>query len=89
MKVRELFSDESKWTQGADARNALGEKVMAEAEDAVCWCLFGAVQKCYGFGNRVPILVGIEQDLKVLSLGPWNDSVTFEVVKALVVRLDI
>jgi len=45
MKMKELFTDKSKWTQGTHARNAAGVCVASESEHAVCWCLMGAMTK--------------------------------------------
>jgi len=62
MKVGELLSDPSRWTQCATGRNAAGipliqlmtpghgqfpMRPLAESPDAVCWCLRGAILKCY------------------------------------------
>jgi len=33
------------WTQGASARNALGDKVHPNVEWATCFCLFGAIYR--------------------------------------------
>jgi hypothetical protein len=43
-EVRELFEDESKWTQFANARNESGHMVDARSPAAVCWCLNGAIE---------------------------------------------
>jgi hypothetical protein len=31
------------WTQDTPARNSIGEPVNANSEEAVCWCLYGAL----------------------------------------------
>ena len=41
--ARNLLSDESKWTRGAQARNGEGDEVDARSPDATCWSAFGAV----------------------------------------------
>jgi hypothetical protein len=48
MKVKELLTDESKWTKGAAARNARGVAIFVNQEEACQFCLSGALQKCYG-----------------------------------------
>lgn len=48
MTLQELLSDESKWTRHAEAKNELGLAVAPTANDAICWCLSGAITKCYG-----------------------------------------
>jgi hypothetical protein len=50
VKVRELLSDESKWTKGAYARDADGNDLYLSGVDspnASCWCLDGALHRCY------------------------------------------
>ncbi len=47
MKVRELLSDPSRWTQGTFARNRNGIPTSSNAPDACKWCLLGAIRKCY------------------------------------------
>lgn len=45
MKLQELFTDESKWCQGAIAKNAKGDNTCFNDPEAVCWCLLGAILK--------------------------------------------
>lgn len=102
MKIRELLTDESKWTKGKSARNQYGLPISAKHSKACRWCLSGAVEKAYE--NYVDILrveSKISSNLHAkqrLSGGPrsysiedWNDrpNRTFEEVKALVEELDI
>ena len=47
MKVIELLSDESKWTKGSYALDTNHESVGANDINSVCWCLEGAIKKCY------------------------------------------
>ena len=42
-KASELLSSEKKWTKGCDARNDKGVMVDPAGDDAVCWCLNGAI----------------------------------------------
>ncbi len=101
MKVKELLTDASKWTQKAYKRDANGDGECAE-ELAVCWCLEGALRHCYdhcynrydvGFVHsraRCHLLnyCKIEHGVDHII---WNDLPTtaFEQVKALVNELDI
>lgn len=48
MKVLELLSDPKRWTQGAMARDSDGMKRATYEKEATCFCLVGAIQKCYG-----------------------------------------
>ena len=47
MKAYELLSDPGKWTQGAGARSGNGGVVLGSDVTAVCWCVIGAIGKCY------------------------------------------
>ena len=90
MKVRELLSDESKWTKGNWARTGDGLGVYYECPEAVCWCLDGAIHLAYG-DDWLPVRGKVCEHLGVTHLWDWNDSSrrTFAEVKALVEELDI
>jgi len=47
MKISELLTDESKWTQGSFACNADGEECPETSKHAAQWCLLGAIERCY------------------------------------------
>jgi len=47
MKVSELLSDRSKWTQGASARDKHGDICDPEDPAACKWCFVGALYHCY------------------------------------------
>lgn len=100
MKIRELFSDESKWTQNSYARDKNGDATSYNDSDAVCFCLAGALFLCYQDWEWKLIQNRIDDELRRLLEEPatseisaimWNDhySTTFADVKALVERLDI
>lgn len=97
-KIKELFSDKSKWTQGAHARNKYGESVSSRHVDAVCWCLVGALHYCYlndddGHSRaEQKILIelyarGYEGEDR--SIFRFNDQAQFEDIRELVTMLDI
>lgn len=93
MKVKELYSDPNRWAQGTEAKNEKGEPTYIFAEEAVAWCLAGAIDKCYYPNQKGRSLV--YQKIATRDLGraivSWNDDPkrTFEEVKALVEELDI
>lgn len=96
MKVRELFSDESKWKQGVGSTNSAGEKVPYDDPTAVCWCLLGAIYHCYSVtkGRLVEErlmtrLFGNGKRKLGDCLSVWNDRHTFAEVKRLVVAEDV
>jgi hypothetical protein len=98
MKIRELLTDESTWTQGAHGRDINGFAVnLSEVSRPTTqrFCILGAARRCYGLGAQgdaamVAIKVGLGfgglEDVAI-----WNDhpTRTFDDVKALVERLDI
>ncbi len=57
MKLRELLTDKSKWTKHTLARNTKGSPVHPLSDEAVCWCLVGAMQKCYSIDSSVAAIV--------------------------------
>lgn len=40
--ARELLTDPSHWTKGANARNVRGKEALPNYPSAVCWCMTGA-----------------------------------------------
>lgn len=47
MKMYELLSSPSRWTQDFFARDVEGHAVLPSSPEAVAWCLIGALTKCY------------------------------------------
>jgi hypothetical protein len=89
MKMRELFSDASKWSRGASARNARGLPTEPLEPDARSWCLMGAFRRCYPiFDDRSEIRRAID-DAIGRNWPEWNDAHGFAGVRALVTRLAI
>lgn len=90
MKIKELLTDETKWTQFAVARDALGGRVHANDPTACKWCLLGAIAHCYP-GSFVGDKVRSTIEYHVLNISIWNDAHwrTFQDVKELIERLDI
>ncbi len=48
MTVRGILSDRSKWTTKWYARTAEGSPCQTSGKEAVCWCIHGAIERCYG-----------------------------------------
>jgi len=88
MKIRELLTENSKWTRGAMARDDAGVPVVESGSSAVCWCLVGAAWKCYPeFSERTGVIR--KMSLKIGAIGDWNDSHNFTDVRKLIEELDI
>lgn len=92
VKIKELFSDPSRWTQGAFARDKDGNEVSPRSRKAVCWCLEGATEKCYKGDDIFEAARTIHRGLGDHEfVAVWNDNKKrkFEEIKALVEKLDI
>ncbi len=101
MKVRDLLTDESKWVRGIYALDERGNGLKSTDPRAVCWCLLGAINKCYGHDlvaqDMVQHLVleriqpGISDPSGRTSISGFNDSrnTTFAEIRKLVEELDI
>lgn len=50
MNAKELLSDPTRWTRKTRARRHDDSKTDSQSPEATCWCLVGAVEKCYGRG---------------------------------------
>lgn len=44
-KARKLIEKEENWTRKVSARDARGKEVEAIANEAVCWCAYGALER--------------------------------------------
>lgn len=91
MKVKDLLTDESKWTKGAYARTAEGRMVFYRDIAATRFCLLGAIFRCYGAIGAGEITERVEKKLSDCSTHGWNDDprTTFADVRRLVEKLDI
>ena len=91
MKIKELLSDPTKWTQRVLARNEDRLEVVSDSNDAICWCLMGAFIKCYpdkdiSSDEWQKLSIACDRQVTI-----WNDDVerTFDEIKELVERLDL
>lgn len=94
IKVRQLLDSPMKWTKHYRARDVDGKEVTPRSEEAVKWCLLGAVNACYYFEDVSEVNQKIRERLGLdinQSIASWNDSYTrlFSEVKNLVNELDI
>jgi hypothetical protein len=47
VKVKDILSDDSKWTKGVGARDAFGNRCSPSSPDAVKFCILGAIELAY------------------------------------------
>lgn len=96
MKVCELLSGPEKWTQGVPAMDAAGDLVLPTDPRACCWCLRGAIERCYKpewcqavEAAYIRELYGSSKRKLVECLSVWNDSPqrTFADVRKLLVKV--
>ncbi len=99
MKIKDLYSDSSKWTKAAWARNKKGETTYSFSPTAYCFCLSAAIGVCYAPEERSQISKKIRSYLIeknpyclcVYGTIDFNDhsQVKFEDIKKMVEELDI
>lgn len=91
MKVRDLLTDESKWTKGVFASTANGRRAAFCESDAVRFCLLGAITRCYPYTERHVAIDRVASQLSGRGIAEWNDdkNTTFADVRSLVEKLDI
>lgn len=94
MKIKELLTDETKWTKGSFAKDKYCTAVFATSSNAICWCLSGAMIKCYSGDEYISVSKLVSNRLRRLSFGDiikFNDDseITFENVRNLIEGLDI
>jgi hypothetical protein len=102
MKIKELIDSEDKLSRGAFARDKRGNPVGSLDKEAVCWCLYGAMRKCYG--TRFDVLY-LEVENKIVfaaedcimedfndvfnNLANFSDKADFELIKQVLERADV
>lgn len=90
-RVVNLLRYEERWTQNTSARNVEKESVLPDSPNAICWCLTGAIYKCYpNSDERYLINQMVYKELGQLPHN-WNDDVnrTHDEVLELVTKLGI
>lgn len=99
VKIKDLYDTPDKWTKGALARDKNGAHIMEYGIDdevqqvnhpnAVCWCLTGAILKCYP-DNYGEIRAKVRNYTNG-GIWTWNDleGTTFQDIRELVEKLDI
>ncbi len=93
MKVKELLADPARWTQGWFARDVYGSEVDIHEQDAVCWCLIGAIYKCYEDPRDRKIaedkVAPFAKNQGATSIQSFNDSATHAEVMKLLEEADV
>lgn len=95
MKAHELLATPDKWTKGTYAKTATGKAVPAKDPNAVCWCIYGALIKCYRDDeDRYVEAANKIQDVLLLrynnpDIVPFNDRRTHEEVLAVLKEADV
>lgn len=74
IKVRELLSDPSRWTQRCSARDCNGNPAHESGEEPVAFCLFGAMTRVTGGLDVYKDLSEILYDRWCISIPAWNDA---------------
>lgn len=82
-----LAQGKEKWTTVYTSRDKNGVVTSVLSPNAVCWCMLGAIEKCYN-NSKQPILSRMYDSIPT-SIGIWNDTHTYEEVVAKLKELDI
>lgn len=101
MKIKELLDSPEHWTKGSNAKDDSLFTVRWQNPRAHSFCLVGAALRCYGLEGSNDVVTTIANEVrhelpvnyqgydKTRIVQLFNDTGTFEKVKALVDRLDI
>jgi hypothetical protein len=96
MKAYELLSGPEKWTKGRLAADRDGDSCGPLSDRATCWCISGALIRCYGKQCSAVMSVNAalrnRRMMKDTDVVPdWNDAPerTYEEVVGLLRELDI
>ncbi|QIG70708.1 hypothetical protein EVB91_157 [Rhizobium phage RHph_I1_18] len=57
INVRELLSEEDRWTQGSGARTEKGFSTIASSVEAACFCMIGAIDRVVYGPSQVPFFI--------------------------------
>jgi hypothetical protein len=99
VKVKDILTDESRWTQGALARDERGEPCEPGDDRARRWCVLGALCRVAADDaainaaiDAVGQAVGVhDYTLAIEEIGEWNDcpSRTFDEVRHVIEKADV
>lgn len=99
MKIKDLLTDKSKWTQYTEARDKNNNPIYASNKEATKFCLLGAIKRCYygDFlypGSMIEMLSvkrRIALEIGTTRIDYYNDDPkrTFKDIRNLIEKLDI
>jgi hypothetical protein len=74
-RAADLIEPEGRWTQGALAKSKTGRQVIPEGRSAVCWCVYGAIQRITGtpLGSRA-LWDALKASVGTVNIASWNDT---------------
>jgi hypothetical protein len=97
MKAKDVLSEPSRWTQGACGRDKLGRPCSPLSENAVQYCIVGALMRAYSrelhnavYDRAIKAIVDIYGE-EPISMVYWNDEPgrTFADVKKVLETADV
>ncbi len=91
MTVTELLSDRARWTTRFTARDSSGRQVNSTSPEAVRWCAYGAMEKCYG---TMPVeatikFMNVLKSHGYVSIFQVNDTLGYDTIYPLIVEAGI
>jgi len=87
MKVRDIFTDPSRWCRITYAITQDGVLCHPGEPQAYSFCLVGAVMHCYE--DTLPVMQKLEKACDPLTPTLYNDTKSFREIQKLVQELDI
>jgi hypothetical protein len=100
VKAKDILTDQSRWTQGAAARDRWGETCKPSSPEAAAFCVLGAIYRAYSEKAEraeaarrvVEAIVSLGWKCRgSLAIGGWNDypSRKFEDVRRVLEKADV
>lgn len=90
--LQELFARAARWQKGWFAATRKGVRCYSDDPNAVCFCLFGGLERVYGTGVKNQQMVNrLKQTLPDTSFVAWNDAPerTIQDIRALVKKAGV
>lgn len=98
MKVKDLLYSPTKWLKNSFAKDENGKVCHSTDDQAACWCVMGAIIRCYptknpdDYNRYCDILDSILEEIAPhTTISVWNDmdTTSFEDMRKVIEKLNI
>lgn len=93
MKIKELLANPRAWTKGVLARDSYGVGIAPRRPDAKCWCLMGALIRCYDVDSErheaLQKMMNLVFSRSGMTLTQFNDRSTHEQVARMLEEVNV